>query len=1295
MADDNNLEFRLGMNTSGVEEGSRRAKASVGSVSQSADQLGGAFRRLKSAIDPTFAATEKFNRSMAEYDRLLKSGAMDQETYAKGTDLIRRAYETQIASIEKNSSAAKRAAAEKQAALLKEAQDREAAARQQKGIADEWLAQERKNSQAIRAEAESRAVAEKKAIMEAAEAARTAAREKVAALREGGSKITKAEETAQVRAAAAAAKTAAAEKLAVEHAANDQIRAEYQKTYEAAKVLAQEAAQDAVQTTQARVAAEKAVVESLGQVEVAERREAKKAAQEAAAAAVLSGKETEIAAKKAAIALKEQQQATEEAAKAARRQAEAANELRAQINPTFAAQQRYNQTMQQATALLMSNTLKEGEWIAIQKMAKIQMEINARQMGRNNQVGVQLGYQMQDVTASLASGINPMVIFAQQAGQVAYALQGAGGAAGRFAAVLGGVWFQAILAAVTVLAMLWKSEEDGKKKTEDLMDAEWRRTATLKELTHALKEYVKNQRAANDTTAEAKRLAIEATAANAAKLQSDAGVARQNLEDAKAALAIAMKTPAGDAATQGAMYLGQQILIDRLTEKVNAAQRAYDLAARSVTEANIAMAEHLSTTSKVDQQYDNMKQNAIDSARLQEEITKQQNKGIITDNQQKQIASQLTARLTQIEKDRTEAKRAESEATSNLHKEEKELYRSREDAIGRAGHALQKEGYSISENNQFGGVHGNHPGMGNTAHGMYAIDVNLPGYGKGNPEAGSALAKSQMDDMVRRYQQAGFRILWNGKVYEPHGGGPAYDIPASQLQHKDHAHIEAPKSIIGKPAGMGVAGDEAAALQKQLKDEHEALVADIEFKKEMAGQDLAIVLKLQEQKIDAIKAFYGAESKEALNAERERVRIQRQLDRQTLEEKKKGIEQRVALEEIAQKKLTSLEAANMQQRRAMIDFLESNGLITRQQAIAQKAALIEQEYQQQVAHEEAMYQLAYDSEVERMLLPHMTLQERADINRQIERQAEEHAARMLEIELGHAAQVNQINRDSQEEYVSRWRGMSQAVTGSLRQSLQGFWTHSLSFRQAMINMADAIVFKFMDMGVELVQNWIMSQFKILTVKKTTDAAMKASSVGLAAAEKGIQAATTAASVATQAIKTGAAVTGAGVQTAAAATAGTAEIGTNAAVAAAGAYKSTVVIPFIGPVAAPAAAALALAAVLGFGALISARGGLDEVPDDQLAMVHKKEMILPAWIAEPMRQSLRGGARSAQMFGAASTAGSSARSDTTNNGGDTLNFHYGPQHTNMGADMETLLRADGSSLRKWIKNEVRNGGLKFK
>jgi hypothetical protein len=90
-----------------------------------------------------------------------------------------------------------------------------------------------------------------------------------------------------------------------------------------------------------------------------------------------------------------------------------------------------------------------------------------------------------------------------------------------------------------------------------------------------------------------------------------------------------------------------------------------------------------------------------------------------------------------------------------------------------------------------------------------------------------------------------------------------------------------------------------------------------------------------------------------------------------------------------------------------------------------------------------------------------------------------------------------------------------------------------------------------------------------------------------------------------------------------------EISTSAATAAAKAYNAVVGIPYVGPVLAPAAAAAAFAAVMAFGGkLPSAAGGLWDVPSDTMAFIHKQETILPAHIAQPMRDFFTGGGATA-------------------------------------------------------------------
>ena len=92
-----------------------------------------------------------------------------------------------------------------------------------------------------------------------------------------------------------------------------------------------------------------------------------------------------------------------------------------------------------------------------------------------------------------------------------------------------------------------------------------------------------------------------------------------------------------------------------------------------------------------------------------------------------------------------------------------------------------------------------------------------------------------------------------------------------------------------------------------------------------------------------------------------------------------------------------------------------------------------------------------------------------------------------------------------------------------------------------------------------------------------------------------------------------------------AAAATAEVGSNAAVAGSAAAATAAQTPGIGwLIAIPAALAVVAGVMAMKGSISSAAGGWGNIPNDQMAMVHKNEMILPAPLAESVRQMAAGG-----------------------------------------------------------------------
>jgi hypothetical protein len=137
--------------------------------------------------------------------------------------------------------------------------------------------------------------------------------------------------------------------------------------------------------------------------------------------------------------------------------------------------------------------------------------------------------------------------------------------------------------------------------------------------------------------------------------------------------------------------------------------------------------------------------------------------------------------------------------------------------------------------------------------------------------------------------------------------------------------------------------------------------------------------------------------------------------------------------------------------------------------------------------------------------------------------------------------------------------------------------------------------------------------------------------------------------------------------------GSAQISNDAMVGASGAYSALASIPVVGPFLGAAAAAITFAAIMGYDALTSAEGGQYSVPfDGQLTELHRDEMVLPASIAGPMRETFdgRGGA---PQFGGGATS---------------LNVTHNIQSIDTGG-IERVMRNNIAQIARVARNYQRN------
>lgn len=1226
-----NINVNVGINPSGAEAGSRRSRKAIKDNVDEAKQLEAAFRRLQQSIDPAYSAQEKYNKSLADNRRLLAAGKITADEYRAGMAAATAELNRARTALEQNSSANRAAAA---------------AARQ--------AAQEAKQQ-----------------ALETARAARQAAREKAV----------------EEKKAAAEARKAAAEQRAQEREAARQAAAEVKRLAREKAAAEKQAAREAADEVKRQKAAERAA-----------NRAAAEAAKQAARDRALADRMARDAARAAT-------QAANEAAAAARRQADSYRQLRASIDPAWAAMQRYKDTMRQAIILLRENIITMAQYIAIQRQARIALDLNNRMMGRSNMIYTQLGYQAQDVTASLASGIHPLVILAQQGGQTAAALSMMGGTMGRVASFIAGPYGAAIIGITLLIGMMMQKKRDAARATKDLMDAEERRRMTVIELTKALKDFTKEQIKANESEEEGLRIKQALAAEENAKAKAEIARLDQRIATLKKQMAESAKSTADPEQGGAGAMAAYAKEIQRLNEARAAQLVIANMTESSITELTIQQAKRRAEAVADESEAIKQKFEAnIDLIEQEYRLSKQTDADYL----------RMQERIVQVTKAKEAAEKAYADSKKESNKQDKASHEQTSfGSIVDGGRMTSGFGNRSKPNAR---ASSNHMGqdwavpVGTSVKAPAAGVVQDMGY---SPELGKWVILAHGGGTTTRYghlsdnslMQKGQRVE-QGQTFARSGNTGNSTGP--------HVHYEV--RVNGKPVdpAKGIFGTDQLAAENKGADElariqENALrdnIANIELQQQMAEDDYQEQLRLQDEKILALRVFYGEEAQEVKDAHRERVRMEQQHARELLRINRENIRARLEQAQAEETSRQNSRAAGGQMASDTLDTAVSMGAVQQgRQEIEARRAILAQIYADEVAHQQRMYDLKVKAlQDELALLPPQSV-EANKINAQIETFKAEHDRRMQEMAVRNQVDRHRLDLEYARASAAMWQTVGDTVEQGMNQTFQAIWTRSGGAIQAIINMGDQLVFAMAEWGIKMLRDWAVNEAAKTNIALFGSARRKAIVAGeeltkrtvilsTAATDQAVEAAKTGAALTGQAIRTGAAVTGAATQTAVSAAAGTSEIATNAAASAAGAYKSTVVIPFIGPVAAPAAAALALAAVMGFTALIrSAAGGYGSVEGDQLMQVHNKEMILPAWIAEPFRQSLRRPS-SQGLITSAGVSGAEARSATHMTGGDT-NFTYSPQYGGSGGmGMEEMLRRDGNYFRRWVRNEMRNSRLEF-
>jgi hypothetical protein len=442
-------------------------------------------------------------------------------------------------------------------------------------------------------------------------------------------------------------------------------------------------------------------------------------------------------------------------------------------------------------------------------------------------------------------------------------------------------------------------------------------------------------------------------------------------------------------------------------------------------------------------------------------------------------------------------------------------------------------------------------------------------------------------------------------------------------------------------------------LDTQLLDEKNWGVDEAQFTEQFWAQKLATLkvnsklwLQVHKEMLTAKKALFKEDQAEEIAD----IKMHEQI----------------ALDDV--KTQTSIAKEGLNQQLELINEKEKLGQISSTKAVAQRNAVNKQLLQLDMQEADAEYNIKLQALQQELALEKLKPTERAAINRQIEVLERQHENQMLQMQAQYNAKVKAQNDALVNAYVEKWKSAIQPISSAMGNMFNQLITRQATFRQAAIQAMDSIVSSWISKGAEWLGNYIATQL-----------GMRAANTATKAEDQATQTTTDATKLLS------AQMSNAG------------QIASDAAVAAAAAFASTAAIPVVGPALAPEAAAGASAAVMAMVPLAFAEGGFD-IPwgSNPLTQLHQEEMVLPAHIANPLRDllaspfMLRGGT---DLGGAAGRqAGATGLQTQIDNSRGDVRLYHQPHYPTPGpgVDMEHLLRTEGDRLIRYVKKAHRDG-----
>lgn len=382
---------------------------------------------------------------------------------------------------------------------------------------------------------------------------------------------------------------------------------------------------------------------------------------------------------------------------------------------------------------------------------------------------------------------------------------------------------------------------------------------------------------------------------------------------------------------------------------------------------------------------------------------------------------------------------------------------------------------------------------------------------------------------------------------------------------------DAPAFTTAKSGTSGI-GSAAAAPPKNQPvpsemGKYEEELAKKRLEIEKAGNTLTLEeeRKFWQDKLSAVSTG----SADSLAVQKKITQLELQELRAVNEQKKKLSEQDIGFQQEKANRILEL-------NQSIADFELQNGQITQ-----------EQHMQQLVAFEESRYQIQLTALKARLALAGQDVVTQRDINNQIELAQMEHNQRSIQISMQGAKQQSKIWDSIKDQMSTLWdAGLNAMMNGTL------------TFNNALRAIGAQMLGWFAkDYVGKKVKTWLLGE--TLQTGATKTGALERFAIESWAAIKSV------------ALKAWSAI---------------ANVAASAWEAMAGAYAAIVGIPYVGPVLAPVAAGVAFAGVMAIASNIASASGGYDIPAgvNPMTQLHQREMVLPAHIADPLRDNLANG-----------------------------------------------------------------------